>query len=140
MQALINFLLLTQRMKKLYAAMCEPVCALHALTRLELDIMLFLENNPELDTASDIVEVRMISKSHVSTTVESLIAKGLLSRQDDRCDRRRVRLKLTARADAILADARDMQASFAKRLFKGLDEGERALLGSLVNRMLDNFL
>ena len=33
-------------------------------------ILLFLANNPEYDTASEIVRVRQLTKSHVSASIE----------------------------------------------------------------------
>ena len=69
MNALAETLLAWQRMGKLYTRMELEVCARHGLTRLETDILLFLANNPAYDTAKDIVEVRMIAKSHVSASI-----------------------------------------------------------------------
>ena len=42
----------------------------------EIRLLLFLHQNKELDIASEIVENLMISKSHVSYTVEKLKNKG----------------------------------------------------------------
>ena len=49
--------------KTLYSRCVERVCERHDLTRMELDILLFLANNPLYDTASEIVEIRYLSKS-----------------------------------------------------------------------------
>ena len=46
----------------LYTQYIESVCSRHGLTRTELDILLFLANNPKFDTASDIVEMRHLSQ------------------------------------------------------------------------------
>ena len=45
----------------------------------EASIICFLKNNPQLDTAADIVEYKMLAKSHVSQAVESLIQKSMLA-------------------------------------------------------------
>ena len=42
-------------MRKLYQQSVEPVCTRFSLTRMELDVLLFLANNPDFDTARDIV-------------------------------------------------------------------------------------
>lgn len=42
--------------KKIYDQSLEPVCKKYQLTRMELDILLFLANNPGYDTAKDIIE------------------------------------------------------------------------------------
>ena len=41
-------------------------------------LMSFLYNNPGKDTATDIVELRMLQKGNVSAVVESLVNKSLL--------------------------------------------------------------
>ena len=47
-------------MLKLYEAYTLPVCRENGLSQTEADVLAFLDNNPGLDTASDIVELRMI--------------------------------------------------------------------------------
>ena len=66
--------------KRLYQEKLEPVCSEYSLTRMELNILLFLANNPVHDTATDIVEVRHLTKSHVSASVKTLQARGYLQR------------------------------------------------------------
>ena len=76
-----EMLLAWQRLSKRYARMELEVCAKHGLTRLETDILLFLANNPGYDTARDIVAVRMIAKSHVSASVETLLGQRFVFRR-----------------------------------------------------------
>ena len=75
---------------RLYDKMLKRVCTEHDLTLVEGDIISFLRNNPEKDTAADIVELRMLSKGAVSKGVEALIQKSLLERIPDMEDRRRI--------------------------------------------------
>ena len=84
---------------KLYEKMLKRVCTEHHLTVIEADVISFLQNNPEKDTAADIVELRMLSKGAVSKAVESLIQKSLLDRRPDQQDRRRIHLILRLRPD-----------------------------------------
>ena len=67
-------------LKRLYQEKLEPVCSESSLTRMEMNILLFLANNPAYDTATDIVEVRHLTKSHVSASVKTLQARGYLQR------------------------------------------------------------
>lgn len=121
-----DMLLFWQRMGKRYKNMEVEVCARHSITRMEADILLFLANNPAYDTAKDIVAVRMIAKSHVSASVESLIAKGLIAGTPDAQDKRRIHLRPLPAAEPILADAHAMQHAFFERMFHGLSEAECA--------------
>ena len=54
------------RAQKSYSRLMEPVCKKWDLTHNELDVLLFLANNPEQNRAADIVRGRGMSKGHVS--------------------------------------------------------------------------
>ena len=84
--------------RALYADFLEPVCKTYHLTRMELDVLLFLANNPDFDTATDIVEKRRLTKSHVSLAVNALVHKGYLSRIFRENNRKTVHLVLCGSA------------------------------------------
>ena len=60
---------------KLYSKMIMEVADKYSMNKVEVDILLFLNNNPKYDTAKDIVELRGIAKSYVSKSVDKLVAK-----------------------------------------------------------------
>ena len=69
----------TRRTNKLHESFLRDLCETYHLTMTEASIICFLKNNPQLDTAADIVEYKMLAKSHVSQAVESLIQKSMLA-------------------------------------------------------------
>lgn len=127
-----------QLAKKKYDLLMEPVCRKWELTRRELDILLFLANNPGLDRAVDIVNIRQIAKSHVSLSVGNLEERGMLYRDFDPDDRRTAHLKLTAATEPIIAEGRQLQQQFFGRIFAGLTEEEFALWHSILDRVCVN--
>ena len=78
-----DMLMLVRYMMKLYEKYLEDVQMKHRLSHIEIAIIGFLYNNPERDTAADIVERRMLPKGNVSAGVETLVQKGLLMRRQD---------------------------------------------------------
>ena len=58
-----------QHYKKYYTAQFEAASAAYGLNQLEIDILLFLHNNPECHTAGDICRYRGLAKSNVSAAV-----------------------------------------------------------------------
>ena len=114
----------SQRVSKLYGKFLEPVCQRHGLTKNELDVLLFLYNNPEYDRARDVVVHRGLVKSHVSLSVTNLQARGLLSGETDSTDRRIVRLRLTDEGRSVAGEGRSVQEAFFSRLFAGIDREE----------------
>ena len=116
----IDYFDVTQRAKRKYAQMMEPICLRYGLTKNELDVLLFLINNPEFDRAADIVVHRGMTKSHVSLSVSNLQSRGLLRGCPDPQDRRTVRLELSEEAMEIAREGRSAQQQFFGRLFSGL--------------------
>ena len=60
---------LRQAVTQLYESCLMEAQTQTGLSRGELDVLLFLANHPEYDTATDVVKIRRLSKSHVSATV-----------------------------------------------------------------------
>ena len=95
--------------RKAYARTLERVCRDWGLTRAEMDVLLFLANNPERDRASDIVELRGLTKSHVSVAVKGLHDRGLLEATQDAADHRVIHLVPTAAAREMIRAGQESQ-------------------------------
>lgn len=124
--------------KKSYSQCLEPVCKAWKLTRNELDVLLFLHNNPGFDRAVDIVSRRGIAKSHVSLSVTGLEEKGLLERRFSRQDRRMVHLELTEQGRTIAAEAREKQVQYFSALYRGVSPEEAELWKNIVLKIREN--
>lgn len=125
-------------MRSLYTMCVEPVCRNHGVTRTELDILLFLANNPKYDTAAEISDIRCLVKSQVSTSLKSLETNGYIAKTMESSDKRRVHLKLTESADAVIREGQKQQSAFADIITNGLDEEERQQFHAYVVRMEQN--
>lgn len=116
----IDYFNVTQQAKRKYAQLVDPICQSYDLTSNELDVLLFLYNNPEFDRAADIVTHRGMTKSHVSLSVSNLEERKLLRRNADPEDRRTVRLELAEEAKRIAQQGQEAQQRFFERIFQGL--------------------
>lgn len=128
----------TRRIIKLYDSKLKPVCSHYGLAPIEATIISFLHNNPGKDTAADIADLRMLSKSNVSQAVESLIQKALLQRQQDKTDRRRIHLFLTAQASPIIQEIEAVRESFREQIFRGFTEEEQKQFVEFNARIAEN--
>ena len=124
--------------KKSYGKLLTPICKKWNLTRNEMDVLLFLHNNPQYDRAADIVAYRGIAKSHVSLSVSHLESRGFLVRRFDKADRRTAHLELTEQGCDIAREAREIQLSFFSALYQGVTEEEFALWGEITAKVCDN--
>ena len=126
------------RAQKGYARLLEPICKKWNLTRNELDVILFLANNPAYDRAVDIVNHRGLSKSHVSMSINSLESRGLLLRTPDPKDRRTVHLQLTDKAREITDVGCRVQKQFMDYLHQGVTEEQLELMRLFAERVYEN--
>ena len=133
-----NYFDIMTQAQKGYARYLEPVCREWGLTRNELDVLLFLANNPALDRAVDIVTHRGMAKSHVSLSVSTLESKGLLLRQEDEADRRTVHLKLTPQAHRVAEAGREAQQAFFSRIHAGITPEEMAIWRGMGEKISEN--
>lgn len=135
---LSNFFDAMSRARKEYNRCLEPVCRDFGLTQNELAVVLFLNNNPGLDRAADIVSCRGIAKSHVSLAVSSLEARELLSRRFDPSDRRACHLVLTEKGMEIAEAGTARQRQFFDALYAGISSEERAQMRAIIGKIMDN--
>ena len=96
----------------LYESFCIPLCKKYQLNQSDLDMMLFLANNPSYNTARDVCEIRGMKKGIVSVTTERLVKQGYLIRENDSADRRIQRLYLTKLCQEIVTEGKQMQRHF----------------------------
>jgi len=126
--------------ESLYTATVSPVCEKYGLTYMEFTVLMFLANNPQFDTASDIVRYRHLTKSHVSMSVRSLQDKGLLKGEYHKPNRRTIHLTVLEDADPIVTDGRSAQQNYGSILFSGFDESEYALFVAFMKRIDNNII
>ena len=95
-------------------------------------------NNPEKDTAADIVELRMLSKGAVSKGVEALIQKSLLERIPDMEDRRRIHLKLRPLAEPVTESIDEVREEFLETILEGFTKEELEIYSRFFQRLFKN--
>ena len=116
-----------------YNAACKPLCQELKLPQTALDILLFLVNNPEYKTASDIVEVRKLKANLVSVNVDRLVQEGYLRREAVAGDRRKTLLIGTEKARSVVERGR-----FLERLLDHTDKAQRAAFFATLETMSKN--
>jgi len=126
------------KLKRLYDQQLAPVMEKWQLTRMELDVLLFLQCHPQVTTAAQLVQQRALTKSHVSKAVEHLTACGYLTQQRDERNRRRINLTLTDKAAPILEEGRAAQEKFAAILNQGVDPADRDIFFRVARQVSDN--
>ena len=76
------------QMKKLMEKKCASMMEKCDLRPVELDILVFLYQSEQADTAKDIMHSRHISKAHISKSIENLRIRGYVQVNEDVKDHR----------------------------------------------------
>lgn len=122
-------------LRKQYDLALEPVCKKWGLTRNELDVLLFLAHNPQRDRATDIVERRGLSKSHVSAAVRQLERKGYISGTYDPLDRRTIHLAILSDASPVVKEGLRVQEDFFGMLLCTVTPEEAAMMDQILEKL-----
>ena len=135
-----NILIYSSHFRHFYSRAFQELAAEYSLTQLEVDILLFLYNNPNYNTARDITSIRGFAKSNVSTAIEALRKKGFLSSEADPENRRVQRLfLLDSSMEKITALAKRQEQCF-QQLLSGFSAKELTLLKEFFCRIDKNIM
>ena len=107
-----------------YTNACKPICRELGLPQMAFDILMFLANNPDCSTAKEISRYRGFKENIISVNVNKLVNEGYLRRQEDKEDRRKVRLFCTEKASSIIQRGRELQERFIQHMLEGLTPEE----------------
>ena len=121
-----------------YELLSGEVCDRYGLTQMEYDILMFLHNNPQLNTAAEIVKVRKSTKSHVSTSLKSLENNGLIRRIQSEDNKKHIEIVLLDKAEIIVEAGLNMQKQFSKNVLSGLTEEETHMCIHVFNKICSN--
>ena len=136
----VSWVTASKKIRLVYEAFCQPVCRTYGLSQTEFDVMAFLMNHPNHDTARDICELRLLKKANVSVAIDKLMRRELLTRCPDAQDRRLMRLQMTEKAQPILAEIRAVQLQFDECVKRCMTPEEIAENGRLMKKFMNRIL
>lgn len=121
-----------------YEMKVSGVCEKYQLRQLEYDILMFIYNNPEYNTAADIVRIHKSTKSHVSISLKVLEDRGFIERRVDKDNKKHVTIHLLQLANKVIEDGKWAQKEFAQDMFEGLSEEEIKVFMNVFQKVYEN--
>ena len=123
-----------------YNRTCKSLCQELKLPQTAFDILMFLANNPEFNTARDICEIRGIRSGMASVAVDFLVKNGYLIRQADPDDRRIWRLLITEKSTEIILTGKQIPQEFGHQLTEGISEKDLKVYMEIAEKFKENIL
>ncbi|MDO4283634.1 MAG: winged helix DNA-binding protein [Clostridia bacterium] len=127
-----------QIFRKAYENMLNEIASQYNIANNEIKILLFLDKNEDTDIAKDIVDMLILSKSHVSMSVERLVQKGYLQKVQDESDKKKKHLKMAESAKELIKEADKKEKSFFNKMYNGITEEEKETMNQIFEKMYRN--
>ena len=121
-----------------YSLFRKQIMNRFSLSAAETDILMFLSNNPEFDTAAHISKIRKMPKSQVSLAVNSLCKKDLIEGIYSAENKKSIHLKVKNNASEIVSYGKKVQSEFSEMLFSGFSEEEKNEFSRLHLKIAEN--
>ena len=121
-----------------YHAVLQPICKDTGLPPMAVDILMFIANNPDSNTAGDICRCRGLKTGIVSVHIDRLVNEGLLLRQAVPSDRRKTQLVCTEKTGSIIETGRELQKSFAQKLLAGMSDADIEVFHNCLTNLSNN--
>lgn len=127
-----------RKLLEVYNDACKPLCKELKLPQTAFDILMFLANNPQYQTARDIVKIRNIKANLVSINVDKLVKEGYLRREAIEGDRRKTKLICTKKAQPVIKKGQKLQQEFVDKLFKNTTKEDKEIFIHVMKTMDKN--
>jgi len=134
----INYFAHCVDVEEVYKNMISPVYEKYKLTYMEFTVLMFLANNPQYNTATQIVRYRHLAKSHVSVSIRSLQERGLILGEHKGGNHRTIHLSVSDKARDIIAVGRAAQNKFCEIVFAGFSKKEMEKLQQFTEQVNRN--
>lgn len=121
-----------------YESLSKSICEKYNLTKMEYDILMFLYNNPQFNTAADIVKVRKSTKSHVSIALKDLEKKGMIERRKNPNNKKIIEIFLLEKAKKISDEGMNLQKRLMHNLLDGFSDDEKKMCKIMFDKIAAN--
>lgn len=126
--------------KKLYEKKLCKIYEKYDLRKIDMEIIVYLANSGNEDTAKDIANTNMFTKGHISQSVKRLNQLGFISIIQDEKDMRVQHLKLTGNVEPMIKELKSEKDKVASCVFAGVTDEENQVLAKVFEKMCDNIM
>ena len=127
-----------QNIKKMYDSLYDDLKLKYGLTMNEIIFLLYLDKNHMKNTAREIVEDLMLTKSHISKSVDSLAREKIIIRVQDKYDRKVIRLYISDTANELIKELRNREMIINQTITDGITPKDIETFNRVLDQMKKN--
>lgn len=110
------------------------------LRKIDMEIVVYLANCGEEDTARDIANTNMFTKGHISQSVKRLSDMNFINVEQDEKDMRVQHLKLTENVKPLLDELLAQKTNIQQCVFAGITESESKVMDKVLKKICNNIM
>lgn len=110
----------------------------YGLNSIDTQVMFYLYKAGDRNTSSDIMQLQMFTRGHISQSLGRLQKKGYIVMEQDEKDRRCTHNYLTEDAREILLKLQNIFDEVEEIIFQGVTEEERQVFAAVVQKVSEN--
>lgn len=126
------------QLKKLLSKKADPIIHEFNLRPVELDLLVFLNEERSIDTAKGIVGRKHLSKAHISKSIEHLRSGGFISVSEDASDHRIMHISLTEKSRDVINKVNSIYVKCKDVLEDGISPEELEICRNVIRKMINN--
>ncbi len=134
----MNIPMQAQALKKTLDETFEKIRKKYNLTMNEILVLVQLIRAEDKNTAKDIVDEIMITKSHISKSVKSLDEKNIIKRIQDYEDKKIIHLQIVDKNSELIKEISEKNKEINKKIVEGLSNEELQILDKALIRIKEN--
>ncbi len=133
-----DYIISFRKVKKFYKKFIDKEMKKFDLSQNEIEIITYLNRNPEKNTAKDIVEYLGISKGMISRNIDILLSKGIIEPKKDNVDKRIIRLYITKESEELINEIEESIFNFLGSLLENIEEEKFEIFKEVLNSLTNN--
>lgn len=110
------------------------------LRKIDMEIVIYLANCGDEDTARDIANTNMFTKGHISQSVKRLTDMNFIKVEHDEKDMRVQHLKLTENVKPLLDELLSQKEKIVHSVFAGITEAESKVMDKVLKKICNNIM
>lgn len=121
----------------------KKICTIHEkydLRKIDVEIIIYLANCGEEDTARNIANTKMFTKGHISQSVKRLTDMGFVEAKHDENDMRVQHLKLTNKVQPLLDELLAQREKMERSIFVGVTDEEAKVMKRVFEKICANIM
>lgn len=125
--------------KKFFDESFKNIKKKYELTTNEILFLLQLDRNERNNSASEIVDELMITKSHLSKSIDSLYKRGYIEKMVDEGDKKIVRLFISSSCHELINELKKIEKEMYKKVVAGINKDDLIVFERVLKQIQNNF-